>query len=160
MIFFYEKQLKKENELMRMGYKIVSIWGGQFQPSEDIEINNIIKCNNKYRMISNGKYIFKDLIAYLAPETSLTKFLVAFDTKIPKGVFPHRVTQEIQKYLKEYPELITYQSNIIELLKHSPIPEKEWFFNDLQSQAVELDVYNKIKDTYLSLYNLLVEYNN
>jgi len=64
MRVLYEKQLKKGNELMQMGYKVFSIWGCQFQPSKDIEINNIIKCNNKYRMISNGKYVFKELIVW------------------------------------------------------------------------------------------------
>ena len=72
----------------------------EFHPLEEIEINNIIKCNNKYKMISNGKFIFKDIIAYLSPGTSLGKYLRAFVTECPKGVFPHRVTQNLDQYLK------------------------------------------------------------
>ena len=52
-----------------MGYNVKSIWGCQFNPFNDIEITDIIKCNNKYRMISNGKYI--DFIAFLSLETTL-----------------------------------------------------------------------------------------
>jgi hypothetical protein len=53
-------------------------------------------------MISNGKFIFKDIIAF---GTSLEKYLRAFDTECPKGVFPHRVTQNLDQYLKEHTHL-------------------------------------------------------
>jgi hypothetical protein len=57
--------------LKELGYNVVSVSEYEFNPSEEIEINNIFKCNNKYKMISNGKFIFKDIIAYLSPGTSL-----------------------------------------------------------------------------------------
>ena len=63
----------KEKRLKEMGYKLISVSECEFQPSEEIEINNIIKCNNKYKMISNSKFIFKDIIAYLSPGTTLEK---------------------------------------------------------------------------------------
>ena len=47
-------------------------------------------------MISNGKFIFKDIIAYLSPGTSLEKYLRAFDTECPKGVS----NQNLDEYLK------------------------------------------------------------
>jgi hypothetical protein len=50
--------------------------------------------------------------------------LKAFDTECPKGVFPHRVTQNLDQYLKEHAELKVYKNNIIEMLQKSSIPEK------------------------------------
>jgi hypothetical protein len=86
----HQKTIKKEERLKKLGYDVICVSECEFNPLEEIEINNIIKCNTKYKMISNGKFIFKDIIAYLSPGTSLEKFLRAFDTECPKGVFPHR----------------------------------------------------------------------
>jgi len=58
--------------------------------------------------------------------TSRDKFLKAFDTQAQKGSFPHKVThQNLAKYIDEHPELNQYSDNIIQVLKHSPIPSKK-----------------------------------
>ncbi|CAF3781358.1 unnamed protein product [Rotaria socialis] len=101
----YQKTTMKEEKLKVLGYNVISVSECEFNPPDEIEIDNIIKCNNKYKMISNGKFIFKDIIAYLSPGTSLEKYLRAFDTECPKGVFPHRVTQNLDLYFKEHPDL-------------------------------------------------------
>ena len=48
--------------------------------------------------------IFKDILAYLSQGTSLDEFLKSFDTEKTKALFPHKVTQNISKYLKETQE--------------------------------------------------------
>jgi G:T-mismatch repair DNA endonuclease (very short patch repair protein) len=147
----YQKTIMKEKRLRELGYNVKSVSECEFNPSEDIEINNIIKCNNKYKMISNGEFIFKDIVVYLSPGTSLEKYLRAFDSECPKGVFPHRVTQKLDQYLKENPDLKFEKRNIIELLKKSSIPEKKWFYNDLTRSNVSNCNYSKIKSNYENL---------
>jgi hypothetical protein len=111
-------------------------------------------------MISNGSFAFKDILAYLAPNTSLDKFLKAFDTQAQKGTFPHKVTQNLTKYLEDHPELNQYSDNVIQVLKHSPIPSKKWFYNDLNGEAISAKDYNEIVCKYTNLYDLLKDYNN
>jgi G:T-mismatch repair DNA endonuclease (very short patch repair protein) len=156
----YFKTLRKEERLKELGYNVVSKWECDFRPNEDIEINNIIKCNNKYRMISNGKFAFKDVMAYLAPGTSLTQFLKAFDTELVKGYFPHKITQNLDAYIRAYPELVQYQSNIIQLLKNSKIPTINWFYDEFSKKNILKSEYNLIKSRYSNLYDLLKDYNN
>ncbi len=160
MEVLYEKTLRKESNLKQMGYKVKSIWSCEFQTPKDIELNDIIKCNNKYRMISNGSFSFKDIQSYLAPGTSLDKFLKAFDTELTKAVFPHKITQNINEYVKQYPNISSYANNVIELLKHSNIPTKKWFDNDLKGKVISNDVYNEIRTNFNNLYDLLEHYNN
>ena len=160
MNVLYEKTIKKESNLKQMGYKVKSIWNCEFQAPKDIELNDIIKCNNKYRMISNGSFSFKDIQAYLAPGTSLDKFLKAFDTELTKAVFPHKITQNIKKYVKQYPNLSPYTDNVIELLKNSSIPTKKWFNNDLKSESISQELYHQICANFTNLYDLLEHYNN
>ena len=74
----YDYAIKRENDLKCMGYSVVSIWEGQFECKAGIQINNVIKCNNRYKMIS--KFIFKDILAYLSQGTSVDEFLKSFDT--------------------------------------------------------------------------------
>ncbi|OAJ44810.1 hypothetical protein BDEG_28002 [Batrachochytrium dendrobatidis JEL423] len=103
-------------------------FGVEFQEPKNVQVNDIIKCN-KYRMISNGSFAFKDILAFQPPNTS-------FDTTSQKGVFPHKVSQNLTTYLGEHPELKPYSDNVIQVLKHSPIPSKKWFYNDLKSEAI------------------------
>ena len=77
----YDYTIKRENDLKCMGYSVVSIWECQFECKAGIQINNVIKSNNRYKMISNGKFIFKDILAYLSQGTSLDEFLKSFDTE-------------------------------------------------------------------------------
>ena len=120
-----ERTLRKEATLKAKGYNIKSIWGCQFKVPDNIEYNDIIKCNNKYKMISNGSFMFKDIIAYLPPGTSFDGFLKTFDTHEAKGVFPHRVTQNLSKFKDEY-ELQKY-TNVMDMLRSSKIPAEKWF---------------------------------
>lgn len=160
MEVLYEKTMRKESKLKQMGYKVKSIWSCEFQPPKDIELNDIIKCNNKYKMISNGSFSFKDIQSYLAPGTSLDKFLNAFDTELTKAVFPHKITQNINKYVKEYPNLSSYAGNVIDLLKNSSIPRKKWFDNDLKGTAISQKLYDEVCSRFNNLYDLLQSYNN
>ena len=76
------------------------------------------------------------------------------------GVFPHRVTQNISEYVKQYPHLRAHSSDIVELLKHSSIPSKEWFYNDLKGEDVSQELYEDIRSKFRTLYELLEFYNN
>ena len=111
-------------------------------------------------MISNGMFAFKDIMAYLSPNTSLDTFLKAFDTESQKGIFPHKVTQHLIKYLNKHPHLEQYSDNVIQVLRISPIPSKEWFYDELKRQSVSDKVYNDIQSRYINLYELLEDYNN
>jgi hypothetical protein len=93
-------------------------------------------------MISNGSFAFKDMFAYLAPNTTLDKFLKAFDTKAQKGIFPHKITQNLARYLDEHPNLKQYADNVIQVLQHSTVPSKKWFYNDLKGEAISSNDYN------------------
>jgi G:T-mismatch repair DNA endonuclease (very short patch repair protein) len=69
----YKNTIKKEEHLKRLGYKVISKWGCQFK-GNDNEVNDIFKVNNRYRMISNGKFIFKDILSFLSPNTHWKRF--------------------------------------------------------------------------------------
>ena len=45
----FDYTIKRENDLKCMGYSVISIW-------ECIQINNEIKSNNRYKIISNGNF--------------------------------------------------------------------------------------------------------
>jgi hypothetical protein len=160
MSVLYENTMRKETNVKQMGYFVKAIWGCEFTAPANNEVNAIIKCNNKYRMISNGAFAFKDILAYLAPNTSLDKFLKAFDTQAQKGTFPHKVTLNLTKYLEDHPELNQYSDNVIQVLKHSPIPSKKWFYNDLKGESISSKDYTETTSTYTTLYDLLKDYNN
>ena len=72
----------------------------------------------------------------------------------------HRVTQNVDQYLKEHTDLKFDKNNIIELLKKSSIPEKKWFYNDLTRSNLSDCNYSKIKSNYDNLFELLKDYNN
>ena len=63
--------------------------------------------------------------------------------RFQKGTFPHKVTQNLTKYLEDHPELNQYSDNVIQVLKHSPIPSKKWFYNDLKEEAISAKDYNE-----------------
>ena len=144
----YDYTIKRENNLKAMDYSVVSIWECQFESKTGIQINNVIKSNNRYKMISNRKFIFKDILVYLSQGTSLDEFLKSFDTEKTKAFFPHKVTQNISKYLKENNTLVQHKGNAIELLRNSKIPHKDWFANDMTNQKIELTEYLKIQNNY------------
>lgn len=50
--------------------------------------------------------------------------------------------------------------NVIQVLRISPIPSKEWFYDELKRQSVSDKVYNDIQSRYINLYELLEDYNN
>lgn len=150
--------MRKEGNLKQMGYKIKSKWGCEFQKPKNVQVNDIIKCNNKYRMISNGSFAFKDILAFQPPNTSFDKFLKAFDTTSQKGVFHHKVSQNLTTYLGEHPKLEPYSDNVIQVLKHSPISSKKWFYNDLKGEATK--DYNDIVSKYTNLFDLVKDYTN
>jgi ATP-dependent Lon protease len=107
-------------------------------------------------MISNGKLIFKDILSFLSPNTSLETFLRTFNCTDPKSIFPRKVLQNINEYIQDYPELRNYQTNIIELLKMSNIPDKKWFNDELNAKSIESTVYSEIQN-YSNMFELLKE---
>ena len=149
----YKKTMEKKSNLENLGFSVISKWECEFKCPEGIEVTGIIKQNNRYRMISNGAFIFKDAMNYLAPGTSLEKFLTAFDTKAAKGIFCHKVTQNLKKFVKEKPELEGC-AGVIDILKKSQIPKQEWFYDDLKRTKN----YEIIKSKYCSIYDLLEYY--
>jgi hypothetical protein len=160
MSVLLNKTMKKETRLKELGFNVVSKWDCSFQSPKGMELKGIIKQNNCYRMISNGKFSFKDIIAFVSPNTSLEQFLRAFNTLVPKGQFCHRLTQNIPEYLREYPGLGHFKNNPIQLLKESPIPAKKWFYNELKHQTISQEMYLHIKQKYSNVYDLLLDYNN
>lgn len=64
------------------------------------------------------------------------------------------------KYIDEHLELKQYSYNAIQVLKHSPIPSKKWFYNDLKGETISSKDYNDIALKYKNLYDLLKDYNN
>jgi hypothetical protein len=87
--------------------------------------------------------------------------LFHIDTECPKEIFPHRVTQNLDQYLKEQTDLKFDKDNIIELLKKSSIPEKKWFYNDLKSVIVigaTLDM-EKAPELYMNVIRTVHECN-
>ena len=152
-----KKTLEKRSKLKSLGYRVKSQRECEFKCTNGIEVKGIIKQNNRYRMIANGKFIFKDVMNYLAPGYSLDKFLKAFDTSIPKGIFCHKVTQNLDLFIKHNPGL--QGLSVIDVLKKSPIPAKNWFYNVLKAKPICNTDYEDIKLKYSNIYELLVDYN-
>jgi hypothetical protein len=63
-------------------------------------------------------------MAYLSPNTSLDTFLKAFGTESQKGIFPHKVTENLSNYVGRHQNLSQYTDNVIQVLRNSPIPTK------------------------------------
>lgn len=146
MSVLFEKTIKKEASLREMGYNVRSIWGCDFKEPKDMELNDIIKCNNKYRVISSGQFCFRDISAFLELGTSLDKFLQAFDTEIVKGVFPHQVTQSISEYVKQYPHLKVYSGkSITNFLKHEKV---KIVSEDKYNKNIRMNGYKSHEDLY------------
>ena len=160
MCDLYKKTIDRVSKIESLGYNVIQKWACQFNVPTNTEVTGIIKLNNTYRMISNGMFNFKDIMAYVGPCTSFDQFLKSFDTAVPKGIFCHRLTQNIEEYLKEHPHLKVYRENVIELLKKSNIPSKKWFFNELKNESVNDTVYQSIVSNYSNVYDLLVDINN
>ncbi|EGF83698.1 hypothetical protein BATDEDRAFT_22600 [Batrachochytrium dendrobatidis JAM81] len=75
------------------------------------------------------------------------------------GIFPHKVTRNLSKYIDEHPDLTQY-SDIIQVLRNSHIPSKKWFYNNLKGESVSSNDYNEMVFTHTNLYDLLNDYNN
>ncbi|KAJ8329414.1 hypothetical protein O5D80_002429 [Batrachochytrium dendrobatidis] len=45
-------------------------------------------------------------------------------------------------------------------LKHSHIPSKKWFYNNLKGESVSSNDYNEMVFTHTNLCDLLIDYNN
>ncbi|OAJ41901.1 hypothetical protein BDEG_25431 [Batrachochytrium dendrobatidis JEL423] len=61
------------------------------------------------------------------------------------------VTQNLTKYADEHPELKQYSGNVIQLLKHSPIPSKKWFYNGLKDVKPGVEATKKLCNFFQSL---------
>lgn len=109
--------------------------------------------------MSNGKFVFKDIMAFLAPGTSLSQYLKAFDTIESKVIFPHKITQNINDYVNAYPKLRGY-NGVIEILKHSKMPTINRFYDEFRKKHIKKVEYHHIVSRYQNLYELPRDYNN
>lgn len=52
--------------------------------------------------------------------------------QVPKGIFCHKVTQNLELFIKENAPKLKGLS-VIDVLKYTQIPSKKWFYNDLKN---------------------------
>ena len=79
MCDLYKKTVDRISKIESLGYTVIQKWACQFSVPTNTEVTGIIKLNNTYRMISNGMFNFKDIMAYVGPCTSFDQFLKSFD---------------------------------------------------------------------------------
>lgn len=108
----------------------------------------VIKNNNSYMTIQTKKFIFLDVMNYLAPGFSYAKFLKAYGTSASEGIFPYEYFDSFDK------------------LKETKLPPYSQFFSQLKDDFVctraeyaeLLQVWEK--EGMETLYDFLVWYND
>ena len=84
-----------------------------------------VKKNNAYMCISNDQFKFLDICQYLAPGSSYSKFLVAFQIEEKKSYFPYQWFDHVDK------------------LNYTELPPYEAFHSDLKKgNVLALDLQN------------------
>ena len=111
------------------------------------EVGYVIKRNNSYISISNEKYKFLDILQFLAPGSSYSKFLKAFEANESKGFFPY-----------EY-------FDCIERLNETALPPHECFHSNLKNTNISLEEYEYLQSVWKTenmktFRDFLVWYNN
>jgi hypothetical protein len=69
----------------------------EYLEMEKIKNPFIVKKNNCYSCISNGELKFIDVMNFLSPGTSYSRFLKAFDVTETKGFFPYEYFTDVSK---------------------------------------------------------------
>jgi len=108
----------------------------------------IIKDCNRYKVIKTNQFIFLDQMSYTAADTSLKKFIKAYDINIKKGKF-------LYEWFDSYDEL----SYIVQDSKHSD------FYSSLKNKNIKLSSYNNSMEycknnNIIYIHELLKWYNN
>ena len=110
----------------------------------------VIKKNNSYSCIANENFKFIDIINYLAPGTSYSKFLKAFKITEGKSFFPYEFLDDPDKL--NYPELPPYEAfysslkncNILGGPENYITMQNIWKANDMQKLECLLRFYNNL----------------
>ena len=96
---------------------------------------NVMKTNNAYRCIMTEQFLFLDISNFLAPGTSYSQFLKAFDCREKKGYFCYEWFDGPDK------------------LNHNTLPNKAAFYSELKGCNVlesEFIEYRELLKTGLS----------
>ena len=107
----------------------------------------VIKKCNSYVCISNENFRFLDMAQYLAPNSSYSSFLKAFEVEEEKGFFPYEWFDDYSKL--DYPSL----------------PGREEFFNSFKNEELSQVDYDKClrvwrEQNMTTFKDFLIWYNN
>ena len=110
-------------------------------------INSLIKKNNNFMNINTRKFRFLDVINYIAPGFSYSKYLKAYDVEEAKGFFPY-------EYVKH-----------LDQLKETCLPPKEAFYSSLRDTHISDDDYTYCQQVWAqehmkTFQDFLIWYNN
>ena len=109
--------------------------------------NNVIKRNNDFISVSTEKFEFLDMINYIAPGFSYSKYLAAYKVPETKGIFPY-------EYLKD-----------LEQLEETTLPPKEAFYSSFKNTHISEADYEYCQKVWkdknmTTLRDFLIWYNN
>lgn len=107
----------------------------------------VIKRNNSYIGICNGRFRFLDICQFLAPGVSYSKFLAAYKISEAKSYFCY-------EYLDSF-----------ERLRETALPPHEAFYSELKGSNISDEEYNSLvkvwnENKMSTLQDLLIFYNN
>ncbi|KAJ8314770.1 hypothetical protein KUTeg_006920 [Tegillarca granosa] len=107
----------------------------------------VVKQNNVYSCISSPTLKFLDITQFLAPGTSYSKFLKAYDVKEAKGYFPYEWLNDASK------------------LESTSLPPHEAFHSSLKGENITMEEYEFCqsiwKDQNMTCFrDFLIWYNN
>ena len=117
------------------------------QNEEGMRQMNVIKKLNTYMSISTEKLKILDILNFLAPNTSLAKFLKSFKIDEGKGVFPYEWFTSLDQ------------------LSETQLPPHEAFFSKLKNENISLEEYARMqkvwRDEHMQcMKDFLTWYNN
>jgi hypothetical protein len=116
--------------------------------SRDTGIKFVVKRNNQYMCIATSKLRFLDIVNFLAPGFSYSKYLKAFHVSEEKGFFPYEYMTSLDKL--DEPSLPPH-SAFYSSLKKTNISEEEYAY----CQRVWTDHSMTSLRQFLSWYNTL-----
>ena len=111
------------------------------------DIDFVIKKNNEFTCITTPSFKFLDIVNYLAPGHSYSKYLRAYGCTLNKGFFPYEWIDSLEK------------------LRHDKLPEKEVFYSSLKNEGISDDDYAYLQQVWTeqnmkTVRDLLIWYNN
>ena len=108
---------------------------------------SVIKRNNTFISLSTTKFIFLDMMNFIAPGFNYANYLKAYKIDEPKGSFPHDHIKDLKQ------------------LEETVLPSKEAFYNSLTESPISEKDYEKCQEAWKTgkmrtLKDFLVWYNN